>query len=154
MAWTTPKTNWTRDDVFDVAPDWNRIKGNMEFLQAFARHLFDDIRFADIPDINYTVDCTSNADSIAKTGLPAFPTADVVNTIEDSLQTIMDRTFALAEFRPAEPRYGNGPAWDYADLNRIESMQLRVMDLLQRASVQRTYIPYKLGGGYFAEGLA
>lgn len=31
MAWITPKTNWAKDDYFN-ASDYNRIKGNADFL--------------------------------------------------------------------------------------------------------------------------
>lgn len=156
MAWITPKTDWGRveGETFNVDPDWNRIKNNMYEIQALAAPLFFFIQIPNIPDINYTVACVDNADSIAKTGNPAFPTAPVCNTIEDSLQILMDETYALAEFLGSEPRTPNGTAWEYSDFNRIESMQLRVYNLLNMTTEQRQRMPFKLGGGYFAEGLA
>lgn len=154
MPWVTPKTNWVRLDKFNVDPDWNRIKGNMEYVQAQARPLFGDITFAPIPNFNLTVPSVNNADSIAKTGNPAFPTVSIYNTIENALQTLMDETYDLLEFLESIPRVPNGRVWDFEDLNRIESMQLRLKELLDRTAAQRQGIPFKLGGGYFAEGVA
>lgn len=36
MAWTTPKTNWVDGDYFNLNPDYNRIKGNIEYLIALS----------------------------------------------------------------------------------------------------------------------
>lgn len=156
MAWVEPKTDWVSEDIFEVNPDWNRIKGNFEFLQEYARHLYLDIYFTNIPEINYTVASVDNADSIAKTGKPGHYTPVVVNTIEDAQQALKDGTFDKLIFTLPDsvPRYGNGPFWNAVDLNRIEAFQRDLYELLQKNSAQRIRIPYKLGGGYFAEALA
>lgn len=177
MPWITPKTDWTNLPVTDLIEgrivgdrfsaseeynqahfgrnsDWHRIKGNIEYLRDYARHLIRGVETPDIPDINYTVSATSNADSIAKTGNPTFPTPSVVNTIENGLQILMDATADWGMWDDSQPRRANGPAWDYADLNRIESMTLKVYELLRSAHINRYTIKYVCGGGYFATFLA
>lgn len=176
MPWITPKTDWTGVPVMDNIEgliqgdrfsaseeynqahfgrnsDWHRIKGNIEYLRDYANHLISGIIIEEIPDINYTVSCTDNADSIAKTGKPALPTPDVVNTIENSLQILMDATAAW-DWENSVPRRANGTSWDYADLNRIESMTLKLYEFMLSAHIIRPTIKFVCGGGFFATYLA
>lgn len=170
MPWITPKTDWSNTAVVDLvdgiiigdrfsadedynqthfgrSSDWHRIKGNIEYVAAFARHLYPKIQLDNIPEINYTIKCIDNADSIAKTGNPAFPTPEVVNTVENGLQKLMDMTADLGTWEQSVPRRPNQPSWNYADLNRIERMTLALLELLEKQSPARPVIPFILGGG-------
>lgn len=40
MAWVTPKTNWVDGDYFNINPDYNRIKGNIEYLLTLSNRGF------------------------------------------------------------------------------------------------------------------
>ena len=42
MAWVTPKTNWVDGDYFNINPDYNRIKGNIEYLLALSKTMYAD----------------------------------------------------------------------------------------------------------------
>lgn len=177
MAWITPKTDWTNLPVVDLIEgtiegdrfsaseeynqahfgrnsDWHRIKGNIEYLADYAKHIIRGIIVEDIPDVNYTVSSTNNSDSVTKTTKPGFPTPNIVNTIENDLQALMDATADTYLWEASIPRRANGPAWDYADLNRIESMCLRLYELLHSAHANRPTIKFVCGGGYFATYLA
>lgn len=37
--WQTPKTNWAAADEFRLEPDYERIRGNLEHLQAWAARI-------------------------------------------------------------------------------------------------------------------
>ena len=46
MGWTPPKTNWVNGDAFNLDPDYNRIKGNIEYLIALSEEMYS--KYTDI----------------------------------------------------------------------------------------------------------
>ena len=43
MPWQTPKTTWVNGDIFDLDPDYNRIKGNIEYIIELAQESYPSL---------------------------------------------------------------------------------------------------------------
>lgn len=129
MAWTTPKTDWKSTDRFNIS-DYNRIKGNLEYLHEFAEELYLPFSTEDMGD---------NKESYAD-----YFYADEFNLFEDNLK-ILNQNIFTQNFGIAQKFYDNGPFIQYGELNRIESATLSMYDLL---TVQKKNLPrmaFRLG---------
>ena len=54
MAWTTPKTDWVDGDYFNLNPDYNRIKGNIEYLVDLSKTMYADYSAPDLQKADIT----------------------------------------------------------------------------------------------------
>jgi hypothetical protein len=113
LSWTAPKTNWTKNDRFEVA-DWDRIRFNLEAMHNLAVNLFEAVEIA----------ATKN-----KTVLSYLYASDL-NTIENNLEAINAASVKLGigERKTFTP---NGSSIDYTELNRIESACLSIYRAMQ-----------------------
>ena len=131
--WIAPKTNWTAADVFDLSPDYERIRGNILYLQEKARRLYLSFDLADMA--GYAVD--------------DFPFAEFFSHVDNNVDTLLDNTFRPPRIDRARDYSTNGRIWDYNDLNRIESALLRLYHDLNAQEQARMKLAFKLGGGMF-----
>lgn len=131
MPWIEPKTDWIRFDYFNVEPDWGRITGNIEFIQLVAWPYYGFIELDEMPN-------PTTAD---------LPYADVLNTVESNLQKILDAT-GLGEIILLRPitQEARTPIWDYADLNRIETITFRLLDKMGKISGAQPRLAFRMGG--------
>lgn len=113
MAWTTPKTNWTKNDRFEVA-DWDRIRFNLEAMHNLAVNLFEAVEIAATK---------------SKTVLSYLYASDL-NAIEANLESINAASVKLGigERKTFAP---NGNSIDYTELNRIESACASIYQTMQ-----------------------
>lgn len=100
--WQTPKTNWTRSDYFNVA-DWDRIRGNLEYLRDFAVMFFDTFSLA-ATDTKTVTDWLYASD---------------LNTLEQNLETI-NINVGYLDIGVTKTFTPGGNSIDYIELNRIE----------------------------------
>ena len=133
MQWVQPKTDWQwRDDAqgdFFTCVDYNRIKGNIEFLAEYAKELYTAFTIADMgPDRNET----------------EYPYADEINLLAENLQTIVDNTYPLA-IGEATTYEDNGSFIGYADLNRIETACLMIYENIGRIKAGKYRLGFRLG---------
>lgn len=107
--WQVPKVDRTANDYFNYW-DYNRIIGNIFFLNRFMRFLFLPFDIADMGE-------NKNYESMIY--------AREFNTIEDNLQTVNQQSyrFDIGEKKTWKP---NKPMPTYEDFNRIESACLRL----------------------------
>ena len=129
--WQVPKTNWTADDYFNYW-DYNRITNNIFFLNRFMRFLF--LPF-DIIDMGEDKD----------DGYKSMIYAREFNAIEENLQTINQKTYAL-EIGEKKTWQANRPTPTYEDFNRIESSCLKLYEQAMVDYEALTTLAFTLGG--------
>ena len=74
--WQDPKTNWQDGDYFNLSPDYQRIKGNIEYLHDISHFLYPNYKIYELG--MYTID--------------QFPRADFFNTIVYNIDLINSNT--------------------------------------------------------------
>ena len=112
--WRMPKTDWTKDDYFNLTPDYERIKGNVEHLRNMAVQLYK--RFYLSPIGNYRIQ--------------DLPYAEFLNTIEKNVDLLAEYSFRDPDTKPMATWEDNEFIWNWQDLNRIEgNLQLLYRDL-------------------------
>lgn len=147
MAWITPKTDWAiiYDDVvnryigdyFNVA-DYNRIKNNLMELKELAKLLI-------YPVPNFTVGADKHFPDAEH---PDYDNdnffADEINKIEDGLYAL-DEAMPFVNFGDKQTFFDNGRFIDYNELNRIESAQLRLYNILTDSIKGKLRLAFTLG---------
>lgn len=132
MAWQTPKTTWAERDSFCLDPDYERIRGNLMYLQQRAAVITQKPDYAKMQD--YTVD--------------GIPLAEFFNRVEENLA-------ALAAAVQPRPEYATRAfvpgdlVWDWRDLERIEGMLLQIYNDLNAIENGQQKLAFCLGGGLF-----
>jgi hypothetical protein len=133
MSWITPKTDWkhisdTQGDFFEVA-DYNRIKGNINYLRELASVVFRNISISDMGE-----DKEENE----------WPYADEINKLSDNLETIVNNSYQM-DIGQKVVYEDNGPFIDYNELNRIESACKALYDNLNRIKAGKYRLGFRLG---------
>ena len=130
MAWITPKTNWANGDRFNLDPDYNRIKGNIEYLIALSKTMYSD----------YDTTALEAAD------IMSFPKASFFNNVVNSTQAILSNCYSPIGTRSMRSYVSNGIVWNASELNAIESNHLLLYHALtgQKSGIRR--LQYTLGG--------
>ena len=130
MAWITPKTNWVNGDSFNLSPDYDRIKGNIEYLIALSKTMYLDY---DTPTL----------ESPTTTG---FPKVSFFNNVVDATQAILSNCYSPAGARSMRSYISNGIVWNASELNVIERNHLLLYNALtgQKSGIRR--LEYTLGG--------
>lgn len=116
--WIAPKTDWVASDYFNVE-DYNRIVGNIIYLQYLAKTLFAEF------DIRGMVE--------EKTYYSNFYASEM-NLIEENIEIINHNTYGFNIGETKEYRV-NEPTPNYDEFNRIESASLRIFNALYGQSV-------------------
>ena len=130
--WQEPKTTWKNSDYFNLSPDYQRIKGNIEYLHELSLKLFKTY-------IIYNLNTYQIID---------FPKADFFNNIVYDVDMINRNTVnvSCSQMRSYTP---NGLIWTYDDLNIIEknirsvSLRLKVVKNKSICSWIRLFFCYR-----------
>jgi hypothetical protein len=133
--WQTPKTDWkwvseSEGDFFNCG-DYNRIKGNIEYLHTLAMALYIPFGIKDMGDDKTERD---------------YPYADEINNISDNLETIAKRTYPT-DIGEKTVYEDNGVFIGYADLNRIEEACLEIYNNLGRIKAGKGRLAFRMGAG-------
>ena len=130
MTWTPPKTNWVDGEYFNLNPDYERIKGNIEYLIALSKELYPDYAhpLLESPTIN------------------GYPTVSFFNNVVNSAQALLTKCYAPKGSKSMRVYSTNGVGWNASELNTIENNLLLLYNALtsQKASMHRLQIT--LGG--------
>ena len=141
MAWQTPKTDWAcrydtdgnyTGDYFN-ATDYQRIKGNLEYLAEAAESMQIPATLPSIPDITTA----------------SFGTAASINAVEQSLDALITAGVYGGWLDARKTWYGNGTPPLAADLNRIENSCLLLKRALESQDALRARLPVVLGKEQF-----
>lgn len=147
MAWITPKTDWASvyDDVtnryigdyFNIV-DYNRIKNNLMELRELATQLI-------YPVPKFTVGVDKHFPDAEN---PDYDNdnffADELNAIEQGLLAL-DEAMPFVDFGECQTFIDNGRFIDYAELNRIESAQLKLYNILTDSIKGKLRLAFTLG---------
>lgn len=133
MAWTPPKTNWVDGEYFNLDPDYNRIKGNIEYLIALSYEIYSEY---DTPELR-------SAD------ITGYPTVDFFNNIVSATNSLLSNCFSPDGAEPTRLYSSNGVGWNADELNTIENNHLLMYQVLhaQKSSIRKLQIT--LGGVRF-----
>ena len=128
MAWIQPKTNWTVSDRFNIS-DYNRIKGNLDFLEDKAETLYMSFDTQDMGPEKTYVD---------------YIYASEINKFEENLEKINQNIFTQ-DFGDRQTFVPNGVFITYDELNRIESAILNMYNLLDRQKAGLIRLAFRFG---------
>ena len=134
MGWTTPKTNWSKTDFFNLS-DYNRLKNNLSYLKALADELYTQFS---MPDLGSDV-----------TDYEHIWTPTEFNNIETALENIFKASSLSISIGSKTTFSYNGLFIQYGELNRIESAMLHMLDRMENQSKSRKHLSYTLGGVQF-----
>lgn len=135
MEWQTPKTDWKTQydaagrytgDYFEAA-DYNRIVGNLEYLQNLRNTLWPVLSLG----------------FMGKMTQADFAFASDFNLVEENLQKLVASSVdpGIGLFRRWE---GNGASPTAADINRIEGGMLALCQMLQQQKDARPKLAFGL----------
>lgn len=146
--WIEPKTDWNmRYDTnglfigdFINVTDYNRIKNNLLYLRELAAQLIYNM-----PTIVVGAD-----KHLPDNNNPDFDNdnffADEFNMIEDALE-ILDDAIGWIDFGVKQTFYENGRMIGMDELNRIESAELTLYNLLTNSLEGKKRLSFRLGAG-------
>lgn len=127
--WIEPKTDWRETDKF-LAEDYNRIKNNIYYLWEKACEAFP--RFS-IQDMGEDMEEESIWWDVFK-----------FNAFEENLESINFHTF-FQDIGMRQTFYVNGVFIKWDELNRIESMSLKMKKVIEAAEDSRFRLAFRLG---------
>ena len=135
MTWITPKTDWVDGDYFNLDPDYNRIKGNIEYLIVLSKDIYAD----------YTTPTLESAD------ITGFPKVTFFNNVVNSTKAILNNCYSPKNAKSMRVYSSNGVGWNAAELNAIEGNHLLLYYALtgQKSGIRRLQITLggvKIGG--------
>ena len=133
MAWITPKTNWANGDRFNLDPDYNRIKGNIEYLITLSKTMYLDY---DTPTLE-----TANIDG--------FPKVSFFNNVVDSTRAILSNCYSPVGAKDMRSYISNGIVWNASELNAIENNHLLLYRALTRQKPCIRRLQITLGGAKY-----
>lgn len=126
--WQQPKTDWqATDDV--LCSDYNRIKGNIEFLKELAYTLYFPFPMEEMGGNKTEED---------------YLYADEINLIANNLELLSAGTYH-EDVGEKKIYIDNGPYIDYIDLNRIEGATLEMYNKLNNQYQGRRMLTFVLG---------
>lgn len=127
------ETNWTSADYFNAA-DYNRLKSNIEALRALA------VKYYPTFDISAITAVTAGT----------VPTYAALNAIESNIELLADKTYRSQLFEDGKTfSSAGGIAWNYEDLNRLESNLQLTYDTIIGKAQGALILKFELGGGLF-----
>lgn len=131
--WESPKTDWewrgeTEGDFFEYT-DYNRIKGNIEYLRDLAVQIYMPFTIENMGEDKNRSD---------------YPYADEINKLVDNLETIVANSYPV-NIGTKIVYEDNGKFIGYADLNRIESACLNIFNNLNRIKAGKYRLGFRLG---------
>ena len=133
MAWTTPKTDWVDGDYFNLNPDYNRIKGNIEYLIELSKTMYSE----------YAAPEMESAD------IAGYPKVAFFNNVVNATKAILNNCYSPSGSKSMRIYSSNGVGWSAAELNAIENNHLLLYKAFmgQKEGIRR--LQFKLGGNRF-----
>ena len=133
MAWVTPKTSWVDGEYFNRDPDYERIKGNIEYLVELSKELYPDYPHASLNNLI----------------VGEYPTATSFAAVYSLTYRILVACYTPKGAQPMRTGSTNAVFWNAAELNAIEGNHLRLYQALtgQKEGIRR--LQYTLGGANF-----
>lgn len=112
--WVMSKTDWNSTDYFNLDPDYNRIKGNIQYIKDFSLKMYSDFSLIDMDE--FIID--------------GFPYDTFLNNIVDNVTRLETNLFKPPADRPMTRYVGGQVGWNYEQLNIIEGNILRLYNAM------------------------
>ena len=128
MAWTEPKTNWTKDDFFNIE-DYRRITNNIMYLKDFLDSLFYGL---------------SDMQSMSEKNISEPIYAREINDIENNIELLNIETYKL-EIGDKKEYFPNQRTMDFNELNRIEKAMFDIYTKMKKHKELLTRLSFRLG---------
>lgn len=128
MAWTEPKTNWTKDDFFNIE-DYRRITNNIMYLKDFLDSLFYGL---------------SDMQSMSEKNISEPIYAREINDIENNIELLNIETYKL-EIGETKEYFPNQRTIDFNELNRIENAMFDIYTKMKKHKELLTRLSFRLG---------
>ena len=128
MAWTEPKTNWTKDDFFNIE-DYRRITSNIMYLKDFLDSLFYGL---------------SDMQSMSEKNISEPIYAREINDIENNIELLNIETYRL-EIGETKEYFPNQRTMDFNELNRIEKAMFDIYTKMKKHKELLTRLSFRLG---------
>ena len=123
----TPKIDWKTEDYFNIE-DYNRIKNNLAYLKEYSLELYNEYEIKDMgSDVTYS----------------DLPYAEMINAIEDNLETIAKNTVNV-DIGETRNYSDNDYFPNFEEINRIESGILKIYNYLYGQYHGRNKLRFKL----------
>lgn len=135
MIWTEPKTNWTgaKDEYFNIVPDYQRIKGNIEYLGEYLKEIgFDN----------------SNLYAMENVTLESVPKQTFFNNIVYNIDILKSYIGTPLNYQNMRTYVSKGSVWNYQDLNIIEKNIFTIKRKMDSIFLTKGKLPFiQLGKG-------
>lgn len=128
MAWTEPKTNWTKDDFFNIE-DYRRITNNIMYLKDFLDSLFYGL---------------SDLQLMSEKNISEPIYAREINDIENNIELLNIETYKL-EIGDTKEYFPNQRTMDFNELNRIEKAMFDIYTKMKKNKELLTRLSFRLG---------
>lgn len=128
MAWTEPKTNWTKDDFFNIE-DYRRITNNIMYLKDFLDSLFYGL---------------SDMQLMSEKNISEPIYAREINDIENNIELLNIETYKL-EIGETKEYFPNQRTMDFNELNRIEKTMFDIYTKMKKHKELLTRLSFRLG---------
>lgn len=128
MAWTEPKTNWTKDDFFNIE-DYRRITNNIMYLKDFLDSLFYGL---------------SDLQLMSEKNISEPIYAREINDIENNIELLNIETYKL-EIGETKEYFPNQRTMDFNELNRIEKAMFDIYTKMKKHKELLTRLSFRLG---------
>ena len=129
MGWITPKTDWVSTDYFNIE-DYNRIIGNIGYLNAFAEELFKALDTLDMGEEKTYV---------------SMIYAREMNAIESNLEIINSNTYSF-DIGDKQTFQANNSTPLWSEFNRVESACLLIYKTMTAHKNALPRLAFTLGG--------
>lgn len=129
MAWSTPKTDWSPTDSFNI-DDFNRIKNNLKYLHDESEMIYGEYSIVDM-----------GADISSYAG---FWDVSKFNIIEQNLITINEHMNGQ-NIGQALTFYENGVFITFSELNRIEGVSMNLKAIIDGWREAMATLPFRMG---------
>lgn len=130
-VWQEPKTNWSgaSDEFFNVQPDYQRIKGNIEYLYELSLKLFPTYTIYELENVTYK----------------SIPYVDFFNNIVYNIDLIANNSVRPLGYQTMRTYSENMSIWNYKDLNIIENNIKVLKEKLQKRYDMLNQLPVMVG---------
>lgn len=113
-VWIEPKINWKATDYFNLDPDYNRIKGNIQYIKELSNKMYSDFPLIEMGAFT----------------IQDIPVDTFLNNIVDNVSKLESNLYKPPD-NPKMKRYKGGEVgWNADELNIIEGNILRLYNAI------------------------
>lgn len=129
-TWIEPKTDWSDGDFFNLDPDYNRIKSDVEVLKELAEKMYNGVAVSNMPK------AYSHSGDVY---------VEVPNNIVSSVEEIRSASFTPIGYKEMKTYESGKPAWNASELNAIENNIRLLYNMFENQKAAREKMPIMLG---------